>query len=241
VSVEKLLFIQTNSYANYQILSGGDSLTADTKTFIINEAYSSRVNNEGKGFAYMEAIKKILFDDLHLRDADILVLGAGGFSLTANNSFDNRITYVDIDKQIKDVALPRFIKKLDNPFVADDARHFLKATNKQYAAIVIDVYTDLKAIPAHLVTAESMQAIHQHLSANGVAIFNVVSNPMLTDLYSKRIDNTIRAVFHHCMVQPLVYANRVTNLIYLCNINGIEDKKIYTDNLNRSTTDSFNW
>lgn len=241
IYAEKLYFILTNSYANYQIFSPPKESGRDEKILIINEALSSRLNKEAQGFVYIEMIKKILFHDLKLRGADILVLGAGGFSLSAAGTFNNRITYVDIDHQIKNVAVPNFIDKLNSQFIADDARHFLNANHKQYAAIVIDVYSDFKAIPAHLVTVEYMQAIKDHLAPQGVAIFNMVSNPMLTDPYSKRLDNTIRAVFQNCMAQPKAYSNRVSNIIYICAQSGLNDKTIYTDDLNHSTTDSFNW
>lgn len=180
--------------------------------------------------------------DLNLHQADILVLGAGGFSLSAERTNGNRITYVDIDSQIKKMTIPNFIDKINGALIIDDARHFLKSNNRNYQAIVLDAYSDVKAIPAHLLTIEFMNEIKQRLTKDGVAIFNVVANPWLSDPYSKRIDNTIRAIFANCISVPNSYINRPTNVIYAChNTHTVNDNTIYSDNLNTSTTDSFNW
>lgn len=240
IAMEKSLFVLTDSYANYQITAVKDD-NLKSKNFIINEALSSHNNALRQGFPYIENIKNILFYNLKLRGRPILVLGAGGFSLSAGNTFNNEFTYVDIDGQIDKAAVPNFIDKINGRFIADDARHFLNSGENQYAAIVVDVYSDYKAIPAHLVTMEYMHAIKKRLEPGGTVIINIVANPMFTDPYSKRLDNTIRSVFHNCMATPQNYANEITNILYLCTQAGLEDNTIYSDNLNRSTTDSFNW
>ncbi|RDI44535.1 fused MFS/spermidine synthase [Aquicella lusitana] len=243
IQTEKNLFVLTNNYANYQILDSRNSgLPQGEKMLIINEAGSSYLNNERKSFPYIEGIKKILFNDLKLRDANILVLGAGGFSLSAEYTYGNHFTYVDIDSQIKKVTVPRFIDAVNSTLVTDDARHYLQSTTALFQAIVIDVYSDIKSIPAHLLTKEYMSQIKNRLIPGGTAIFNIIANPMLSDPYSKRIDNTIRATFASCMAIPHTYADRATNILYVCN-NGQQasDRKIYSDNFNNSTTDSFSW
>ena len=78
----------------------------------INNSASSFINEQNKGAAYIELIKKILFNDLQLYNKDILVLGAGGFTLSAENTYGNHFTYVDIDPKIKKVAAPKFIKQI---------------------------------------------------------------------------------------------------------------------------------
>lgn len=241
VGAEKMLFSRTDSYANYQIVSAHDQDDLTTKTLVINEALSSKLDANGHGFAYIETIKRIVFDDLHLSQQAILVLGAGGFSLTAQGTHGNRVTYVDVDAQIKQVAVPQFVPEMKSRFIADDARHFLTTSQDKYAVIINDVYTDYKAIPAHLLTVEYVRLIKNHLTPDGTAIFNMVANPMLTDRYSKRIDNTLRSAFRSCMALPQAYVNRASNIIYVCSQRGLKDRGVYADNLNHSTTDSFSW
>ncbi len=239
VGIEKNIFVLTNQYANYQIL---DKPAAQQKELIINETYSSRLNKQLVAYPYIEAIKKILFHDLNLHNITILVLGAGGFTLSAQETFHNQFIYVDIDPAIKKVAIPQFIKKLNGKLIVDDARHFLQMSTERYPVIVVDAYTDVKAIPAHLITQEYLNSIALHLTPQGIAILNVVANPFLTDHYSKRIDNTIRHVFNNCMAMPLNYHDAPGNIIYLCHAAQSEpDKTLYSDNRNTSTTDSFVW
>lgn len=244
IKIENLTFDLTNQYANYQVVSGKNyQLQNDAKMLIINEAASSMIDKNNKGFQYAELVKKILFDDLKLRDADILVLGAGGFSISAENTFGNHITYIDVDKQIKKVTVPKFIPKLNSDLIIYDARHYLNVTDKKYQAILADAYSDIKSVPAHLITREYIMKIREHLREDGVAIFNMLGNPMLSDSYSKRIDNTIKSVFPNCMAIPIRYSNRVTNILYACSntVTHQYDRVVYSDNLNNSTTDSFSW
>jgi predicted membrane-bound spermidine synthase len=242
IAIEEKLFVKTNNYANYEIVQTHPTPNDEEKILLINNSYSSIIKKDKKGFAYIEAIKKILFEDLQLRHANILVLGAGGFSLSAENNFQNKFTYVDIDPNLKSIVVPNFIKRLNDPLIVDDARHFVNASQNQYDAIVIDVFSNVKSIPAHLLTKEFMSDVKNKLSTNGTAIFNIIANPNLLDLYSKRIDNTIRLIFQHCMTTPLSYANALTNIIYVCRKNDDPvDRMVYSDNLNRATTDSFAW
>lgn len=243
VNAEKHLFLMTNNYANYQILdSNSAKLNKDEKVLSINETSASFINSAQHGFPYIEAIKKILFRDLQLKNADILVLGAGGFTLSAESNYDNRFTYVDIDKELKNVIVPNFLPQIKSDLIVDDARHYLHSSTKPYDAIVIDVYSNTKAIASHLMTREYIQDVQKRLKQSGIAIFNIVANPMLTDHYSQRVDNTIRAVFNRCMVMPGNYTNSLANILYVCRNNSTQpDKVIYTDNLNTSTTDFFSW
>ena len=243
ITFESKAFILTNNYANYQILTTHEfNPTSGGKTLSINNSYSSYINADKKGFLYIETIKQILFHDLRLENADILVLGAGGFTLSAENMHQNRFTYVDIDEQLKKVVVPDFQDKLNGDLIIDDARHFIHSVNKKYDAIIVDVFSNTRTIPAHLLTHEYMIELQQKLVVNGTIIFNMISKPSLNDPYSKRIDNTIRDVFTSCMVSPLTYANVITNIIYTCrNMRNQSDKTIYLDNLNTSTTDSFDW
>ncbi len=243
IIVEHNWFVLTNNYGNYQILSSkNSSITDDTKFLVINESYSSKTNDENEPFPYIQVMQKIILDDLKLYNKDILVLGAGGFTLSLNDVANNHYTYVDIDEQIKKVVQPAFLEKINGTLIADDARHYINTTQKKYDVIVLDVYSNINSIPAHLLTAEFMHEIKKRLKSNGYALFNIIANPLFSDPYSERINNTIRSGFGSCAVIPVEYHDSPTNIIYACsNKAQMHDHVIYTDNLNNSTTDSYNW
>lgn len=239
---EKNLFVLTNNYANYQVMNNV-YLPPDRlgKIFLINDAASSFITPTNQAFPYIELMRKVLFTDLNLHNKNILLLGAGGFSLSAGQDPSNHFTYVDIDKQIRQVTEQHFLPKINGNFVADDARHFLINNSQRYDAVVVDTYNSKIVIPAHLLTYEYFLAIKKILNDDGVMLVNVFGRPTLDDNYSKRVDNTIRAVFANCMAIPLRYSEKLTNIIYVCKKTRNEkDKNIYTDDLNRSTWDYFN-
>lgn len=237
---EHKLFLTTNNYANYQLLTPKSyPLKPDEKILAINNSLSSFTDKTGKGFPYIESIKTILFSDLKLSRANILVLGAGGFSLTTNGTQNNNVTYVDIDKHLKKIAVPNFIAKINGHMIADDARHYIHFNKIQYQAIVIDVYSNVHSIPAYLLTQEFFTDIKLSLTEKGTAIFNIIANPTLSDSYSKHIDNTLRGVFRNCMTKPMHFLNAYTNILYICTKDKNEiDDGIYTDNLNAASLEA---
>ncbi len=242
IGFEHKNFIKTTNYANYRVFE--HDMGADLglgKVFVINNSPSSFLNEQGKGFAYLELIKRILFKDLKLRDKTILVLGAGGFTLSAENTYGNHFIYNDIDPEIKPVAEKNFIKKINGKFVVGDARSYLLQHKNEFNVILSDAYSHRSSIPYHLVTREYFRDVKAALKPDGIAIFNVIANPELTTRYAKRIDNTLRSVFTSCMVMPVEYSNKPTNIVYVCKLsNQDHDTTIYRDNLNSATIDNFN-
>jgi len=216
ITIEKKFFTVTNAYGNYKIIHG-----VNNKIFSINQSPSSMIQQDTKqGFSYIELIKKILFNDLGFINKNILVLGAGGFSFTADGNKDNIITYVDIDPDLKSIVNEYFSKNIHGDFKVADAAVFVKNAkhNKQkYSAVISDVYSTKHVIPSHILSAEYLEDIRFILEDNGVAIFNIIAKPGLNDSYSCDIDRKIRMIFPKCMSIPLnYYADKVSNIIYVC-------------------------
>jgi spermidine synthase len=239
VQVERTMFLQTNSYNSYQVK---DNFLYDKdvgKAFVVNNSLSSIIMPDQTAAQYINYIRQILFDNLKLRHKRILVLGAGGFTLTANGAHTNDVTYVDIDKNIKAVVKDHFLSKIVGRFIPADARVFIKKVDKPYDAIVLDAYSSQEMIPSYLLTLENMTNIKKALAPKGIAVFNLIMDPTFSTTFSKRLDNTINHVFPHCMKVPLMYMHRPTNVIYLCQKASQPDKMVYKDDKNRSTIDSF--
>ncbi|GAB4391359.1 MAG: hypothetical protein Tsb005_00810 [Gammaproteobacteria bacterium] len=241
VGVERNNFIHTNNFANYQVRLNISNPTTDwRKTLIINNGLSATLTPGDKGFPYVELIKRILFQDMGLTGKQILVLGAGGFTISAEKTAGNDFTYVDIDKDIKQVVEENFQPHINGEFIGQDARILAKYSNNRYDVIISDMYNHPNSIPTYLLTREHFSNIRHLLNPNGLAIFNVIARPYLDDDYSKRIDNTIRYVFHNCMSIPSTYSNSLTNILYFCRPAANEgDRVVYNDNKNPATIDFF--
>ena len=185
-------------------------------------------------------IKKILFHDLKLKNKEVLVLGAGGFTLSAAGAHDNHFTYVDIDPDIKELVKRHYLTTIHGKFIAGDARQFVKKYTDHFDVIISDAYSNRNAIPAHLLTQEHFINVRHALKPGGLAIFNIIANPQMNNAFSVRVDNTIDSVFPKCMKLPLLYTSGRSNIIYLCRKSSqASDARLYKDDLNRATIDYF--
>lgn len=241
IELERRLFVTTNNYGDYRIIANTYFPPSNNigNMLVINNAPSSFVTMDRKGFPYIETIKQILFQDLKLRNSTILVLGAGGFSLSAESNYTNRIVYVDVDGSLPNTVHKGMIDKINGQFIVDDARKYLMHTTQKYDAVVLDAFSSKDNIPFHLLTKEGFMSMKKVLRPNGVAIFNIIANPTLRNNYSKRVDNTIRSVFSDCMSIAQPYGNNLANIIYVCHAQNNSDTTVYTDDKNASMIDIY--
>lgn len=236
LKLEHDIFDLTNNYANYKV----DEFSQDGKRALIaNNIIFSEINEQRKAADYIEYIKSVLFKELKLSKQNILVVGAGGFSLSDENTFKNHFTYLDIDPQLKPLAEKSFLKaKIKGEFISTDVRAYFNQNQKAYDAIVLDTF-HRESIPASLTTKEYFLQIRRHLTQGGYAIFNVIAPPFLNNAHAKHLDNTLSSVFKNCIKHPMSYA-KITNLIYVCQKNTNEsDETFYSDNLNQSSLEQF--
>lgn len=238
VEFEHLAFFYTNSYNNYSVTPIKNLYGTDGNVLVLNRQPSSYLNKDKQGFPYIEKIKEILFKDLTFTNKDILVLGAGGFTLSSENTYGNRFTYVDIDPNLQEKVRQHFNPQIQGDFIAMDARVFLKQHTQSYDAIVSDVFTNRLEIPPHLSTREYFLAVNSALKADGIAIFNIIGLANLKPKFERSIDSTLHSVFHHCMVIPLSFKNIPTNILYVCPKTKLDEKQIvYTDDINTASLD----
>jgi predicted membrane-bound spermidine synthase len=167
----------------------------------------------------------------------ILVLGAGGFTLGLNDTF-NEYTFVDIERTLRDVSEKYFLgEKLsgNKRFVVQDASQFLKNTTEKYDFILLDIYSNSYSVPEDFITAEFMQRIKSRVADGGVIVMNVICSGTFADTYTTVFDNTFHAVFpHNTSRQVLGGANpwsgaSDTNVMYVY-FNRPETTRIYTIN-----------
>lgn len=240
--LEQLFFIKTTPYANYAIIP---KVTIEQdragKLLAINDSPSSFIDAKRQGFAYIERIKTILFHDLKISHKNILVLGAGGFTLSAAGTYGNHFTYVDIDPKIYSLVQQHFLSPIQGDFVAADARLFVKSHPHAYDVIISDVYSNVHTIPAHLLSKEYFVDLKTALKPDGIAIFNIIVTPLLNSTYAKRVDNTIRRVFPACTVSPVEFSwHQPRNVLYVCQLSRqMEDNTVYSDDKNQASLDFY--
>ena len=204
----------------------------------------------GQKHEYIEFIERIAINPTYNGNAakDILVLGAGAFTLGADDLLNN-YEFVDIDKSLQDIAEEHILKKpigKNKIFHPMPARAFLTRTDKKYDVIVLDVYSGALTLPEHLATKEFFEEVKSHLKSDGKFVANTALSPNFASALSRNFDNTIRTVFPH-VSRHVVYEDyflwgddesMIRNVMYIYkNYPNMDSNTIYTDTKNRSYLD----
>lgn len=230
----------------YNTIIAGETLHGD-RIMLLNGNQSSSYNDNGRKHAYIEFAERIALDPLSnsTEKRDILVIGAGAFTFGHNDRNEhNRYIYVDIDKDLKDIA-ERYV--LYEPigenkeFIAKPARGFLNETDQKFDVIYLDAYLGGVSIPEHLVTRDFFLKVRSHLKDRGLLITNFIASPSFNNKFSRNMDNTFRDVFPHVSRHVVgnhydLWSTRENSLANIAYIYRHEDNyqpgHIYTDNKN---------
>ena len=180
----------------------------------------------------------MLLEDIALKDKDILVLGAGGFTLSHQEPL-NRYTYVDIDPAIQGLAESSFLKApINGQFVANDARNFVDTTDQRFAAIVVDVYSSRNSIPSHLATREFWAALRRPMLPGAVLVANLILDSRLETAYARNLLATVESVYGRCAVEVMHKGHPRSNVILTCfQSSEARPALIYVDEHNQADVD----
>jgi len=234
----------------YNLIQIDETTFRDTIMLKLNRTYASAVYKDDSSVPrldYVAFIEETFLQPLYQSDTpkDILVLGAGGFTMGYEDSRNNYI-FVDIDKDLKHVAETHLLREELGPnkvFVPIEARAFLNQDDQLYDLIILDLYRDPISAPEYLVTLDFFLQVKARLKEGGVIAGNYFASPNFHDAYSVRLDNTMRAAFPNLNRHVIRTYNafddkaRWANVIYSYRHDSARAQGIYTDNLNRSPFD----
>lgn len=135
-------------------------------------------------------------------------LGAGGFNRLFNLIYpESRLVTVEIDPMILSLAQEHadFRPGPNNEVVIDDARIFLRNSDKTYDWILLDAFDRDAQIPIHLTTREFFRILSDRLADDGVMLTNLHQG---TNFFASHV-LTIRAVFPDVVLMPVKGTNNV--------------------------------
>ncbi|WP_114973793.1 fused MFS/spermidine synthase [Rhodoferax ferrireducens] len=228
------------AYADYAVKNIVRPQDNYPRAFFINNSLASLMDDSEppKYARYVQHLRHIILDELGLYDRDILVLGAGGFTLS-HRELSNRYTYVDIDPKIRAIAEQRFLKgPMHGSFIVDDARRFVRSTDRKFEAVVVDVFSSHTSIPGHLVTREFWQDTRRILTPQGVLLINLILDGRLETPYARNLLATIESVYGRCAVEVLHKTQPQSNVIVSCyNSSRPGQGAPYTDERNGADVD----
>ncbi|POP51512.1 fused MFS/spermidine synthase [Zhongshania marina] len=237
VLIPRAIMFSDGAYSNIEVFDvpGG-------KKMVMNGSNSSFIGTEERdGWPYIEVIKEVVFASQE-EGLDVLVLGAGGFTLTTGDIGSAKVTYVDVDPEAKRAAEEAFLgTPITGQFIQDDARRYLLRSTERWDFIVVDVYSNSSTIPAHISTLEFFNLVSSRLKPAGKAIMNIVAKPTLEDSYSASMDRTIREAFPYCITHISGFRNALENILYFCrNKNASSEVAgLYKDDTTRVEVEGF--
>lgn len=228
------------AYADYTISPVDLPKQQNPRAFWVNQSAASLIDDsEPPNYTrYIRHLRQILLDDLGFRDKRILVLGAGGFTLSHREPL-NHYTYVDIDPAIREIAEKHFLHEAARgEFIVDDARRFIATTDQRFDAVVVDVFSSHTSIPSHLVTQEFWRATRRVMAPDGVLLANLILDGKLETPYARNLLATIEHVFGRCAVDVLHKAKPLANVELTCFASSQPIATgIYADEKNRADLD----
>jgi predicted membrane-bound spermidine synthase len=243
--------VTETAYADYSVIHTETSEGDPIRVFKVNSSTASLIgdgndkNSPPRYARYIDYLRQTLINDLKLRDSEILVLGAGGFTLSHKEPL-NHYTFVDIDPKIQSIAEQQFLHEpIRGQFVVDDARHFVtaaaKQSDKRFDAVIVDVYSSHHNIPSHLITREFWSDTRQVLKPNGVLLANLILDSKLQSDYARNVLATIESVYGRCAVEVLHKDRPLANVEVLCQNggSGLSNKpaRTYADEKNAADID----
>ena len=163
-------------------------------------------------------------------EGDILILGMGAGTSAKQmlELFPERnIDGVEIDPTVIKVAEEYFELPQSHKFTiyAEDARPFLRKTDKRYAVIEVDLYQGGINVPFYVVTQEFFSLTKEKMIPDGILIMNVLSpQKEHGNLLVEHIGATIASVY------PSVFAMPVGgNTILIATTNNMSIKELLAE------------
>ena len=229
--------VENNAVSTISILDTDDG---QARAMVINGGNSSKISSDRKyWFGYVRYVQENFIETLPKdRKKDVLILGAGGFTMGEGDAFHN-YTFLDIDRSLLKISEEKFLKHKLTPnkrFVVEDANQFLKDSTQKYDLIVLDTYSGMGIIPMDLITKEYFTRVKNNLKKGGIVVMNILTSPNFSDAFAVNLDNTIRSVFTHSLSRQVIgnfnaWGQQRANVIYV--YYDVADKGgIYTANKN---------
>ena len=128
--------------------------------------------------------------------SSLLILGLGAGNVLERIPENVVIDMVEIDPRV--VALSKEVLNFrlgeNQQLIIDDARHFLRVTNKRYDLILVDLFLG-NTLPIHVFTEEAFELMKSRLNPQGLVLVNLEGGIGKEDKQIATIMKTAGAVF----------------------------------------------
>ncbi len=148
----------------------GEGMTSTRKLLVNNIVQTEMDMHSGNSLSGYVNLLDFNLDTVESGNALILGLGGGVTSnLLVKKGY--KVTGVELDERIIEVAKKYFNLNQSVNAVCDDGRHFINQSTEMYNLILIDIFK-AEEQPSHVLTIESLEKIKKMMSENGTLIIN---------------------------------------------------------------------
>ena len=194
---EEDLRYEGESIYNYlQVKEDEDSVILSTNVlFGVQSIYKKDAGLTGMYYDYALAGPLMAAADEAPKDVLVLGMGTGTFALQTQRYFpQSRVSGVEIDQKITDLAGAYFSLPSDIPVTTYDGRAYLQADDGTYDVILVDAYQDI-TIPFQMSSVEFFRLVRDHLNPGGVMVVNMNMHTTEPGNINEYLSDTIASVF----------------------------------------------
>lgn len=223
-----------SEYANYFIIETKDPNLGTIRNLLTNFAGIQSSYVLSKPYILQSAYTRYFtLPNCYHEKNSILMIGGGGFvysTFSLRYLPQNRITVVEIDPKLTDIATSYFDLEVNNPnldIVNIDGRLFLNRNQNKYDAIILDAF-DYNMIPFQLVTSEAISKMYSSLSSQGMVVMNIIDSLENNTNFLKSEYKTYKSIFplvEIYQVNPDLQLNKKQNFILVAFKNANMNKK----------------
>lgn len=245
-AMEKLNIVNNNQYNNIRVMKHPNRPGNVMSLSGNSDSYYDPATKEKHDYVNFIEKEFIYSRDSGAPPMDVLVIGAGGFTLGLDDNLNN-YHYVDIDPDLQHIAEKYFLGKklnLNQKFHPVAAESFIIEDSKQYDMIVLDAFQGSLTIPENLITQDFFARVKKRLKTGGVVVTNFTLNPAFGSAFSRNLDTTFRSVFPTVTRQVVGDYNawdqqQLQNVVYIYHhFTDENEQTIYTDDKNTSYYDT---
>ena len=163
--------------------------------FGVQSVYKKQPGLTGMYYDYALAAPLMAGAESGGKDILVLGMGTGTFAVQTERYFPgNRISGVEIDQKITDLAGEYFALPADIPVATYDGRAYLAEDRSAYDVIMVDAYQDI-TIPFQMSSVEFFTMVREHLNPGGVMVVNMNMHSEEPGNINEYLSDTIATVF----------------------------------------------
>lgn len=143
------------------------------RELMVNNVSQTIMDIENPELSYWDYVGVLIYNlTSYAKGKNALLLGMGGGTVYKQLVKEQlEVDIVEIDPRIEMLAKKYFNIDPTTKVFVDDARHYIKTTDKKYDVIIYDLYHS-ETPPIHLMTQEAFSEIREHLNPDGILVVN---------------------------------------------------------------------